>query len=96
YWDRASAMHVLDDITVPTLVLNARNDPFLPHRHLPASAAPAVTLEYPAHGGHVGFACGPLPGRLDWLPRRMLAFLEGKSGTRAPVDDELCEAGRHG
>ena len=96
YWDRASAMHVLDDITVPTLVLNARNDPFLPRRHLPASAAPAVTLEYPAHGGHVGFACGPLPGRLDWLPQRMLAFLEGKSGTRAPVDDELCEADRHG
>ena len=96
YWDRASARHVLDDITVPTLVLNARNDPFLPDRHLPTSASPMVTLEYPAHGGHVGFAAGPLPGRLDWLPQRMLAFLEGKSSIRALVDDELCEAGKHG
>ena len=95
YWHRASARHVLDDITVPTLVLNARNDPFLPGQHLPQSASGAVTLDYPAHGGHVGFAAGPLPGQLDWLPRKILHFLEG-SGTRAPSADELCEAEQHG
>jgi predicted alpha/beta-fold hydrolase len=61
---------------VPTLVLNARNDPFLPGRHLPQTAAPAVTLEYPATGGHVGFATGPFPGHNDWLPRRILHFLD--------------------
>jgi predicted alpha/beta-fold hydrolase len=76
YWHRASARHVLHDITVPTLVLNARNDPFLPGRHLPASAAPAVTLEYPATGGHVGFATGPFPGRIDWLSGRILQFFD--------------------
>ncbi|MEC4720323.1 alpha/beta fold hydrolase [Noviherbaspirillum sp. CPCC 100848] len=76
YWNRASARHILDDITVPTLVLNARNDPFLPARHLPQSAAPCVTLEYPEHGGHVGFAVGGPPGRLHWLPRRITAFLQ--------------------
>ncbi len=81
YWDRASAKHVLDDITVPTLVLNAKNDPFLPARHLPRKAGRHVTLEYPAHGGHVGFAAGALPGRLDWLPRRMIQFLEGYTET---------------
>ena len=96
YWDRASAKHVLHDITVPTLVLNARNDPFLPGEHLPTSASPHVTLEYPAHGGHVGFANGALPGRLDWLPNKLLHFLEGKASTRAPVADELCEAAPHG
>lgn len=77
YWNRASAKHVLNDITVPTLVLNARNDPFLPGIYLPASAAPCVTLDFPEHGGHVGFAAGGPPGRLDWLPRRLIAFLEG-------------------
>jgi hypothetical protein len=41
YWHRASAKHVLRDITVPTLVLNAQNDPFLPGRYLPRSAAAA-------------------------------------------------------
>lgn len=79
YWDRASAKHVLGDITVPTLVLNALNDPFLPGRHLPRRAAACVQLDYPEHGGHVGFAVGGVPGRLDWLPQRMLHFLEGST-----------------
>ncbi|MBC3884349.1 YheT family hydrolase [Undibacterium griseum] len=74
YWHRASARHVLHDITVPTLILNARNDPFLPGRYLPQTAASCVQLDYPEHGGHVGFATGHLPGRLDWLPRKILHF----------------------
>ncbi|HEU4851990.1 MAG TPA: alpha/beta fold hydrolase [Telluria sp.] len=78
YWDRASAKHVLMDITVPTLVLNAQNDPFLPGAHLPRKASPHVKLEYPATGGHVGFAVGALPGRIDWLPQRILHFLDGE------------------
>lgn len=75
YWHRASARLVLDDITIPTLVLNARNDPFLPARHLPQRAAPRVLLEYPDAGGHVGFTTGAVPGRLDWLPQRIVDFL---------------------
>ena len=90
YWDRASAKHVLGDITVPTLVLNARNDPFLPGRHLPQRAAANVVLDYPAHGGHVGFAIGGLPGKLDWLPRRLIHFMEGATAT----NDALVE--QHG
>jgi predicted alpha/beta-fold hydrolase len=77
YWDRASAKHVLEDITVPTLVLNARNDPFLPGRHLPRRASSRVVLDYPAEGGHVGFAVGGLPGKLHWLPQRLIHFMEG-------------------
>jgi predicted alpha/beta-fold hydrolase len=78
YWDRASAKHILHDITVPTLVLNAKNDPFLPPQYLPKSAAACVKLEYPEEGGHVGFPSGVPPGELGWLPQRMLHFLEGK------------------
>jgi predicted alpha/beta-fold hydrolase len=96
YWDRASAKHVLHDITVPTLVLNARNDPFLPGAYLPTSAARCVTLDFPDHGGHVGFANGALPGRLDWLPRRLIDFLEGGTGERAPAPSALWQAGAHG
>lgn len=76
YWHRASARHVLADITVPTLVLNARNDPFLPACHLPLSASPNVMLDYPNHGGHAGFAGGGLPRPGSWLPRRLLHFLD--------------------
>jgi predicted alpha/beta-fold hydrolase len=86
YWRRASAITVLPDVTVPTLVLNARNDPFLPAAALPGRAAvsPAIQLELPDGGGHVGFMSGPFlgrgphafPGRLDWLGRRICAFFE--------------------
>jgi predicted alpha/beta-fold hydrolase len=85
YWHRASAKHILNDITVPTLVLNARNDPFLPGVHLPRRASPAVTLEYPDTGGHVGFAVGGVPGRLDWLPRRLLHFFEHGEALRPSI-----------
>lgn len=76
YWHRASACHVLNDITVPTLIVNARNDPFLPAQYLPQTASSAVTLEQPRKGGHVGFTIAPFAGSLDWLPQRMVAFLE--------------------
>jgi hypothetical protein len=91
YWHRASARHVLDAIAVPTLVLNARNDPFLPGQHLPRTAARAVVLEYPEEGGHVGFACGPWPGSLDWLPQRLLQFFDQCSGA-VPAPRALSEA----
>ena len=70
YWTRASSGPWLEHITVPTLVLNARNDPFLPEDALIAAAAKAskaVLLEFPANGGHVGF-----PGR--WLAKRLIDF----------------------
>jgi predicted alpha/beta-fold hydrolase len=78
YWSRASAKPWLGHIRVPTLVLNARNDPFLPAGHLPRAdeVSADVTLEFPAAGGHVGFVHGPFPGRYDWLPRRLAAFFE--------------------
>ncbi|MCX7893210.1 MAG: alpha/beta fold hydrolase [Burkholderiales bacterium] len=76
YYARASAKPVLRRIAVPTLVLNARNDPFLPGRYLPSPAevSAAVTLETPRTGGHVGFVRGPFPGHFDWLPQRIIGF----------------------
>ena len=56
-------------------MLNARNDPFCrPGAARSDLASAAVTLEFPAEGGHVGFASGGFPGRLDWLPQRLLDF----------------------
>jgi predicted alpha/beta-fold hydrolase len=73
YWARASSAPWLERIEVPTLLLNARNDPFLPAQALEraaAKAAPAVLIEFPRTGGHGGF-----PGRRRWLARRVLDFL---------------------
>ena len=76
YWTRASSKPWLSQIAVPTLMVNARNDPFLPEQALPLphEVSSSVTLDFPREGGHVGFVTGPFPGRLDWLPRRMLDF----------------------
>jgi len=76
YWKRASSKPWLKAVTVPTLVLNARNDPFIPAESLPTrvEASPAVTLEQPEGGGHGGFLDPRFPGRLDWLPRRLVTF----------------------
>ncbi len=90
YWHRASAKHVLDDITVPTLVLNARNDPFLPEHHLPKATSGRAVLEYPRHGGHAGFASGKFPANLDWLPQRMLTFLQGDHSSTPRAGCDAC------
>jgi uncharacterized protein len=72
YWTRASCGPWLERIRVPTLVLNARNDPFLPEPALLATTrkvSPCVLLEFPRSGGHVGFGH-------RWLARRLLRFLD--------------------
>ncbi|HEV2219097.1 MAG TPA: alpha/beta fold hydrolase [Casimicrobiaceae bacterium] len=76
YWTRASSKPWLAHIALPTLVVNARNDPFIPEGSLPGpgDVSPAVVLEQPPHGGHAGFAQGPFPGNVDWLPQRLLHF----------------------
>ena len=79
YWSRGSSKPHLAAIRVPTLVVNARNDPFVPADSLPdASQAGAhVTLWQPAHGGHVGFPLGPPPGHVRGMPERVGAWLAG-------------------
>ncbi|HUQ75083.1 MAG TPA: alpha/beta fold hydrolase [Burkholderiales bacterium] len=70
YWTSSSSGPWLAHIAVPTLVINARNDPFLPEADLLAAArkaAPSVLLEFPHRGGHVGF-----PGA--WLAQRLIEF----------------------
>lgn len=76
YWQRASAKPWLASITVPTLAVNPKNDPFLPASALPEAGdvSPLVRLEQPSGGGHVGFVSGAFPGNLDWLPQRLLHF----------------------
>lgn len=77
YYARASAGPQLGRIRIPALVLNARNDPFMPAAALPAASAvgPHVTLWRPAHGGHVGFASGRWPGHLQALPESVAGWL---------------------
>jgi len=76
YWERASSKPLLGSIAVRTLMINACNDPFMPAQALPGphEVSSAVSLEFPASGGHVGFASGRFPGNCSWLPSRLLDF----------------------
>ena len=76
YWARCASKPFLKDIRIPTLVLNARNDPFIPEASLPGvkDISSYVTLHQPATGGHAGFSTGPFPSHFDWLPQRLEKF----------------------
>jgi predicted alpha/beta-fold hydrolase len=77
YWCRASAKPHLKEIRVPTLVFNARNDPFVPGWSLPGprDVGSAVTLWQPHDGGHVGFPAGDFPGHVHAMPEAVCAWL---------------------
>lgn len=83
YWTRASAKPHLARIAVPALILNARNDPFVPSWSLPQPAEVSRTVELwqPTHGGHVGFPQGRLPGHLRDMPEAVGSWLLARAGT---------------
>ncbi|NJB68912.1 hypothetical protein GGQ74_002606 [Desulfobaculum xiamenense] len=77
YWRKASSRPVLRDIRVPTLILNAKDDPFLGPRCYPEDEArenPNLYLETPESGGHVGFILLDPAGEF-WSEKRSAAFL---------------------
>ena len=75
YYTRASSKPHLVRIAVPTLLLNARNDPFLPGTTLPdpVQLSAAVTAAFPDQGGHVGFTDDK--GTLTWMPQTVIEFV---------------------
>jgi predicted alpha/beta-fold hydrolase len=77
YWARASAKPHLHRIRIPALVLNARNDPFIPAVSLPEAHAVGshVTLWQPPQGGHVGFPAGNWPAHVRAMPDAVSRWL---------------------
>ena len=78
YYQQCSAIYFLDAITLPTLIVNALNDPFLSESCYPASQLknhPSVLLETPKQGGHCGFALFNQNG-VYWSELRALDFIK--------------------
>jgi uncharacterized protein len=77
YWKKSSARQYLARITIPALLLNAHNDPFLGPGSFPFAEAEqnsCLFFEAPESGGHMGFidlACGREP----WFEQRVVEFL---------------------
>ncbi|MBN1760098.1 MAG: alpha/beta fold hydrolase [Chitinispirillaceae bacterium] len=78
YWERTSSLPLLPAITLPTLLLNAVDDPILTPQCFPRAIAgshPFLTLEAPRYGGHVGFLGQGAHGNY-WHEERTLEFVQ--------------------
>jgi hypothetical protein len=79
YYTVSSSRQYLKDIVVPTLLLHARDDPFMTEKAIPGpnELSEAVVLELSTHGGHVGFVTGTWPWQARyWLEERIPAYLD--------------------
>ncbi|NOY46900.1 MAG: alpha/beta fold hydrolase [Chlorobi bacterium] len=75
YYEKNSSLQFLNNISIPTLVINAINDSFLSSECYPieeAKANPNLYLEMPKYGGHVGFVTR---GNVYYNEKRALEFL---------------------
>lgn len=78
YYQQNAAKPYLTKINVPTLIINAKNDPFMPANFLPTSneVSAFVTLDYQPQGGHVGFFAPKPKQAHGWLAHRIVEFLD--------------------
>lgn len=82
YYERSSSIRFLQGIRVPTLLLSAADDPFLPPEVLEevraiARTVPALELEFVKRGGHVGFVSGWRPWKpVNYGEWRMVSYLD--------------------
>jgi hypothetical protein len=76
YYDACSSLNFLNSIAVPTLIVNAQNDPFLTHQSFPETPFKSsfVRFEKTAHGGHCGFSLFNQKGRY-WSEIMALSFV---------------------
>ena len=78
YWNRCSSNQFIPEIKIPTLIVNARDDPFIADGCYPVretSDSKCVYLEVPKSGGHVGF----MQFKKDksyWSEERTIEFLK--------------------
>lgn len=81
YYQQCSSLYSLPKIKHPTLVLNAQNDPFLSKACYPTNEGnyeASLYLEYPKHGGHVGFSPRTIKERF-WSETRALEFIQNEN-----------------
>ena len=82
YYNRAGACLVLYSITVPTLIITAQDDPFIPYSMFTVPLIQRnsrIQVIAPRHGGHCGFLQWPRNGEDHfWAENRIVDFLQGR------------------
>ncbi len=76
YYEKCSAKRYLKQISTPTLIIHAKDDPFMCAGVIPSDdeLSKATMLEVYPHGGHMGFVSGSVFRPIYWLEGRMTAF----------------------
>ncbi len=89
YYDRAGACRVVDSIAVPTLIITAQDDPFIPYSMFTVPLIqrhPKIQVIAPRHGGHCGFFHWAPNGEDPyWAENRIVDFLQ-EHGDRFPTE----------
>lgn len=77
YYTQSSSKQFLKDIHTPTLIIHAKDDPFMNQEVIPKKEelSKYVHLELSEHGGHVGFIEGNLFSPKYWLEKNVICFL---------------------
>lgn len=78
YYDKTRSDVLLSHVDVPTLIVNAQNDPLVPVCLIPhpTDVSAKVTVERTDGGGHLGFVSGRWPwSPRFWLDTRVPEFL---------------------
>ncbi len=76
YYRQCSSKQFLKYITTPTLIVHAKDDPFMTTEVLPTQneLSSNITLEISPHGGHVGFISGTIFTPYYWLEEKIVNF----------------------
>jgi predicted alpha/beta-fold hydrolase len=85
YYERSSALRVVDNIKIPALIMTAQDDPFVPFESFSDPALTNnshVTLVAPAHGGHCAFISRHRGENRYWAEAKIMEFCKGLSSAK--------------
>lgn len=86
YYRQASSRQFLCDIEIPTLIIHAKDDPFMTEDVMPTESelSESIILEVSKKGGHVGFVSGnKIWEPVYWLDQRIPEYIATQFGVVA-------------
>ena len=85
YYEAAGAKNVVSQISIPTLLITAEDDPFVPYASFLAARLdqnPHIEFVAPPHGGHCGFISNKAGPNRFWAEQRVVDFVEASQERR--------------
>ena len=95
YYDKCKTIDILEEISVPQLIIQAKDDPFFKGLEFPANNVNfPLRIQYSQLGGHCGFVCQTINednSKISWMPTQLGRFFahveENYQSTTYNTDD---------